>query len=167
MKNGEIMTTIKLFVMDVDGTLTDGKIYIGDAGEFMKAFYAKDGLAIREMLPAHGITPVIITGRNSAIVENRARELGVKLLFQGVSDKLALLEKFAANRGLALEEIAYIGDDINDLACIAACGFGACPADATDEVKRHADYVSAKLGGAGAVRDFAERVIKHNGGMVE
>jgi ribulose-phosphate 3-epimerase len=157
--------TIKLLATDVDGTLTDGRIYMGADGEMMKAFDVKDGYAIRELLPKHGVTPVIITGRQSRIVENRARELGVELLFQGVADKLALVKKIAEERGLGLDEIAYIGDDINDLDCVRACGLGACPADAADAVKKHADYVSGKPGGAGAVRDFAEWVIRKKSGV--
>jgi ribulose-phosphate 3-epimerase len=151
---------IRYLVMDVDGTLTDGKIYMGDNGEAMKAFDIKDGYALHELLPQNGITPVILTGRQSPIVENRARELGVKLVFQGVKDKLPLLKKFAADNALTPDEIAYIGDDENDLECIKYCGIGACPADAANAVKRNADYISANQGGSGAVRDFAEWIIK-------
>jgi 3-deoxy-D-manno-octulosonate 8-phosphate phosphatase (KDO 8-P phosphatase) len=146
----------------VDGTLTDGKIYMGGGGEAMKAFDVKDGYAIHEMLPEHGVTTVIVTGRQSEIVANRARELGADSVYQGVGDKLAFLKTFAAENGVTLGEIAYIGDDLSDLGCIAACGLGGCPADAADEVKRRAGFVSAKAGGSGAVRDFAERIIKNN-----
>jgi 3-deoxy-D-manno-octulosonate 8-phosphate phosphatase (KDO 8-P phosphatase) len=100
---------VKLLVMDVDGTLTDGKIYMGESGEIMKAFDVKDGCAIHTLLPKYGITPVMITGRQSKITENRAKELGVKMLFQGVGNKLPLLEKLAADSGVTLEEIAFIG----------------------------------------------------------
>ena len=151
---------IKFFVTDVDGTLTNGKIYIGENGETMKAFDAKDGYAIHEMLPEHGITPVIVTGRQSKIVENRAQELGVEIFFQGIKDKLTFLKKFAAENSITLEEIAYIGDDMSDLDCIRACGVGGCPADAAKEVRKNADYISAKASGSGAVRDFAEWICK-------
>ena len=153
------MANIKLIAMDVDGTLTDGKIYIGENGETMKAFDIKDGYAINQMFPRHGITPIIITGRQSKIVENRAKELGVKLVFQGVRNKLLFLEKFAAENGVTLEEIAFIGDDLNDFDCIKACGFSGCPADAVDEIKKIANYISTKPGGSGAIRDFAEHII--------
>lgn len=144
----------KLLVMDVDGTLTDGKIYMGENGEVMKAFNVKDGYAIAHMLPEMEIIPVIITGRKSKIVENRAKELGIIELYQGVGDKLAQLKKVAEKYNAAPEEIAYIGDDLNDLACIEYCGLTACPADAVEEVKQKVTYVCNKNGGEGAVREF-------------
>jgi len=106
--------------------------------EMMKAFDVKDGYAIHEMLPEYGITPVIITGRESKIVEGRAKELGVTHIFQGIKDKLSFLKKFTAENSVTIEEIAYIGDDISDLECLKICGIGGCPADAADEVKRSA-----------------------------
>ena len=148
------MGKIKLLVMDVDGTLTDGHIYIGAQGELMKAFDVKDGYAIAHLLPAAGIVPVIITGRQSAIVEERARELSIPELHQGVGDKLACLkavvEKYRAEPG----EIAYIGDDLNDLSCIRFCGLSGCPADAVAEVLAAVDHVCTRKGGNGAVREF-------------
>jgi len=148
--------TIKILVMDVDGTLTDGKIYMGQDGEVFKVFDVKDGYAINEILPKHGITPIIITGRISKIVENRAREIGITLVYQGVKDKLALIKKIAEENTVTMEEIAYIGDDLNDMDCLKACGLGGCPADAVDEIKRNADYITTPPGGSGAVRDFVE-----------
>ena len=145
---------IKLLVMDVDGTLTDGKIYMGENGEIMKAFNVKDGYAIANMFPEMSIIPVIITGRKSKIVENRAKELGITELYQGVGDKLAQLKLVAEKYNVAPEEIAYIGDDLNDLACIEYCGLTACPADAVEEVKQKVTYVCNKNGGEGAVREF-------------
>lgn len=149
---------IKLFVMDVDGTMTDGKIYMGPQGEAMKAFHVKDGYAIAHMLPELGITPVIITGRSSDIVAARARELGITELYQGVSDKLAQLKAVAVKYNAEPEEIAYIGDDLNDLACIRFCGMTACPADAVQSVLDAANYVCSHDGGNGAVREFIERI---------
>ena len=145
---------IKLLVMDVDGTLTDGKIYMGENGEVMKAFNVKDGYAIAHMLPEMGIIPVIITGRKSKIVENRAKELGITELYQGVGDKLTQLKIVAEKYNAAPEQIAYIGDDLNDLECIDYCGVTACPADAVEEVKRVVTYVCKHNGGDGAVRGF-------------
>jgi 3-deoxy-D-manno-octulosonate 8-phosphate phosphatase (KDO 8-P phosphatase) len=154
---------IKILIMDVDGTLTDGKIYIGQDGEVFKAFNAKDGYAINEILPKYGITPIIITGKTSKIVENRAKETGVKLVYQDVKDKLTLIKKIADENDVSLGEIAYIGDDLNDLDCIKECGLGGCPADAAREIKKNADYVTKNTGGFGAVRDFVEYIIKkHN-----
>lgn len=150
---------IKFLMMDVDGTLTDGKIYMGENGELMKAFNAKDGYAIRNLLPEYGITPVIITGRESKIIANRAQELRVPMLFQGIEDKITTLRDIASDKGIRFEEIAFIGDDLNDLLCIKTCGLSGCPADAADEVKICVDYVAGKNGGAGAVRDFVEWII--------
>lgn len=149
---------IKLLVMDVDGTLTDGKIYMGPNGEVMKAFNVKDGYAIAHMLPEMGIIPVIITGRKSKIVENRAKELGVTELYQGVGDKLAQLKKVAEKYNATPEEIAYIGDDLNDLDCIEYCGLTACPADAVEEVKQKVAYVCQNNGGEDALRKFVEMI---------
>ena len=151
--------SIKLLVMDVDGTLTDGRIYIGAQGEVMKAFDVRDGYAIAHILPTLGITPVIITGRSSAIVEQRAKELKITALYQGVADKLAKLKEIAENSGVSANEIAYIGDDLNDLSCIQYCGYTACPADGIPEVQSAVDYICKHSGGRGAVREFIEQLI--------
>lgn len=148
------MANIKLLVMDVDGTLTDGKIYIGAEGEIMKAFHVQDGYAIVHTLAEKGITPAIITGRKSKIVEKRAEELKIVHLYQGISDKLSKLKELADGLGVRADEIAYIGDDVNDLDCIRYCGFAGCPADAVPEVLEAVDYVCKRDGGRGAVREF-------------
>ena len=153
--------SVKLFVMDVDGTLTDGHIYIGAQGELMKAFDVKDGYAIAHLLPPAGIVPVIITGRRSAIVEERARELAITELHQGVGDKLACLKAVAEKYGVKSEEIAYIGDDLNDLSCIQYCGTTACPHDAVPNILVKVDYVCAHNGGRGAVREFIDYLAKN------
>ena len=150
---------IKILVMDVDGTLTDGHIYVGAEGEMMKAFHVQDGYGIAHILPRFGITPVIITGRSSRIVEKRAAELKIAHLHQGIGDKLAKLQEVAAELGATAEEIAYIGDDVNDLSCIQWCGCTACPADAVPEVLAAVDYVCKREGGRGAVREFIDSVI--------
>jgi 3-deoxy-D-manno-octulosonate 8-phosphate phosphatase (KDO 8-P phosphatase) len=161
MKTTNIDTNIiKLLVMDVDGTLTDGKIYMGQDGEIFKVFDVKDGYAIHELLPKYNIKPVIITGRVSQIIDNRAKELDILHIFQGVKDKLPVLKKFADDNFVALKEIAYIGDDINDLECMKICGISGCPADAVNEVLEVCDYVSVKPAGSGAVRDFVEYIIR-------
>lgn len=151
-------TTIKLLVMDVDGTLTDGKIYIGSEGEIMKAFDVKDGYGIVCILPELGVIPVIITGRKSKIVEQRAKELKINELHQGVSDKLSKLKEVARKYNTSFDEIAYIGDDLNDLECIENCGLTACPSDAVEEVITKCKYVCKNSAGHGAVREFIDKL---------
>lgn len=153
---------IKLLVMDVDGTLTDGRINMGPNGELFKSFNIRDGYGINEMLPANGIVPAIITGRISQIVANRAAELHITELYQGKHDKLdtllALLDKYNCTR----DNVAYIGDDILDIVCMKECAIVGCPADACREVKNMAHYICEAKGGDGAVREFIEHIIDHN-----
>lgn len=120
----------------------------------MKAFHVQDGYGIAHVLPQMGIVPVIITGRESRLVESRAAELKISHLHQGVTDKLSKLKAVAAEIGVQPEEIAYIGDDVNDLECIRYCGYTGCPGDAVPEVQAVVDYVCKRDGGQGAVREF-------------
>lgn len=145
--------------MDVDGTLTDGKIYMSASGEAFKAFNIKDGYTIYT-LDKLGIIPVIITGRESQIVASRAEELKITECHQGVGDKLAKLREIAAKYGISMNEIAYIGDDYNDLACMEACGFTGCPQDAEEDIKPKVDYVCQTKSGEGALREFVKQIIK-------
>lgn len=153
-EDGLQMEKIKYLVMDVDGTLTDGRIYTGNQGEIAKAFSVKDGSAILLVLPKFEITPIVMTARSSPIVENRCRELGIIEVHQGVSDKLVKLRELVDDR---LDAVAYIGDDITDIPCMKAVeasgGLVLCPSDAISEIKALADYVSCYKGGDGAVRD--------------
>lgn len=164
----QMCSKIRLLVMDVDGTLTDGKIYMSAQGELFKAFDIKDGYAIHDLLPEMSITPVIITGRESKIVENRCRELGIQHCYQGCRDKAAKLQEVAGMLGIygnaqgVYQEIAYIGDDINDLPCMEVCGVKACPSDAVPEVKEFCDYICTAPGGRGAVREFIEWIVAGN-----
>ena len=155
---------IRYLVMDVDGTLTDGKIYMGPSGEVMKAFDIKDGYGIHNMLIPNNIIPVIITGRKSPILENRCNELGISDLFQGVKDKITVLTNYLNSKGSNLSEVAYIGDDLNDMECmdaiIEAQGLVGCPSDAVQQIKDKSHFISSKKGGDGAVRDFIERLVK-------
>lgn len=147
---------IKVLVLDVDGTLTDGKVYIADTGELFKGFNIKDGLGIHDILPKLNIVPVVITGRKSRILEIRCKEIGIEHLYQGVGDKVSVLSSFLEESHLTFEECAYIGDDINDLECMELAAAVGCPADAVDAVKKAADYISTRNGGDGAVREFIE-----------
>ena len=149
---------IKMLVMDVDGTLTDGKIYIGENGEVMKAFNVKDGYGI-VMAKKQGILPVIITGRKSKIVKERAKELGIEELYQGIEDKVEVLKEVAERKKILLEEIAYIGDDLNDLDCIKICGLTAAPNDAVCDVVKFVNYTCKCNGGNGAVREFIDYIL--------
>lgn len=151
---------IRILAMDVDGTLTDGKIYMGENGEVMKMFDIKDGYAIYKFLPENNIVPVIVTGRTSKIVECRAAELGIVEIYQGVSDKAEQLQDIALLHSCNCKDIAYIGDDENDLPAMRVAGVTGCPANANASVIAAADYVSKYRGGDGAVRDFIEWVIR-------
>ncbi|AIQ60517.1 KdsC family phosphatase [Paenibacillus borealis] len=152
---------IKMLIMDVDGTLTDGKIYIGPQGELMKAFNVKDGLGITK-LNAIGIKPVILTARSSEIVANRARELNIVDVYQGIHDKISGLKMISDKYELAFNDIAYIGDDENDLECMKLCGYSGCPADAMDTIKKLVNFASRFNGGDGAVREFIENILVRN-----
>lgn len=163
------MGKIKFLVMDVDGTLTDGKIYMSDIGEAMKAFDVKDGCGIKDILPKYGILPIIITGRESKIVANRCEELEIKHVYQGIRDKKKQLQNMidtynAENQtNYSWNNVAYIGDDILDIDCMKAVnesgGIVGAPADAVAEVIKTADYISDKNGGNGAVRDFIDWMV--------
>jgi len=157
------MINIKYFVMDADGTLTDGKIYMGNNGELCKSFNIKDGYGIYNILIPKGIIPVVITGRFSKILENRCQEIGIKLLYQNIQNKIEILDKLLLSTNCTYEHVAYIGDDVNDLSCIRAVkkagGLIGCPADAIKDIKQLADFVSVKNGGDGAVRDFINWII--------
>lgn len=147
---------IKFLFMDVDGTLTDGKLHISSAGESFKSFYARDGYGIRYILPQYGITPVIITGRSSEIVSYRAEELGIQAVYQNIADKAGCVREIAATYQLSSAEMAYIGDDLNDLPAMELCGVRGCPVDAVSAVKKICGYVCINPGGGGAVREFID-----------
>lgn len=152
--------SIALLVMDVDGTLTDGNIYIGVEGEIFKSFNTKDGLGVTYILPQLNIIPAVITGRKSIMLEKRCLELGITELYQGVSDKLSTLKMLISAHNIALSEVAYIGDDLNDLECMQAIqingGLVGCPFDASRKVIELADFKAEHSGGHGAVRDFID-----------
>ena len=153
------MENIKLIALDVDGTLTDGKIYYDSNGNEMKTFDAKDGMVISQA-SKHGIDIAIITGRNSSIVERRSKELGVKHIYQGIHSKVEALEHILNNSKLTCDEVMYIGDDINDIEIMRKVKYSACPADAVNEVKEISNIISSKAGGNGAVREIIETVLK-------
>lgn len=144
--------------MDVDGTLTDGKIYMSATGELMKAFNIKDGYAIAR-LRDYGIEPVIITGRSSEIVNQRCIELKIKELHQGIDNKSFMLRDICQKHDIDMSQVAYIGDDLNDLPCMKICGFSACPSDAMKPVRDSVSYICETKGGEGAVREFIDYLL--------
>ncbi len=157
---------MKAIIFDVDGTLTDGKIYMGNDGEVMKRFDVKDGCGIHDLMPMHNLIPIIITARSSSIVANRCKELGVTYYYQGCRDKIKKLDEIAEELHFCkdfagiYQEVAYMGDDIIDLPVMKKCRFKGCPSDAVSEVREIADFISVNAGGNGAVREFIEWIIK-------
>ena len=149
---------IKLLALDVDGVLTDGSIFISPAGEVFKGFNAKDGMGISCALRS-GLQIAVITGRQSSIVERRCEELGITLLQQGVKDKRLALQQMAQKLGLVREEIAYMGDDLNDIPAFKASGLNLVPADAAIEVMAVADIITKASGGRGAVREAITMIL--------
>ena len=149
---------IKLLALDVDGVLTDGTIYISPAGEVFKGFNAKDGMGISCAL-RNNLQIAVITGRQSPIVERRCEELGIKLFMQGVKDKRLALQQMAQKLGLTREEIAYMGDDLNDIPAFKASGLSLAPADGSIEVFDVADIITKAKGGRGAVREAITMIL--------
>jgi 3-deoxy-D-manno-octulosonate 8-phosphate phosphatase (KDO 8-P phosphatase) len=154
---------IRLFVMDVDGTLTDGTITYTEDGTELKAFHARDGFAIKQILPRAGLVPAIVSGRDSAVTARRAAELGVREVAQGVRDKFGAVDAIRTRLGLEPHEVAFMGDDLSDLAAMRRFGFSAAPADADPEVRRIATYVCERPGGRGAAREAIEALLRAMG----
>ncbi len=153
------MMDIKLLALDVDGTLTDGSVYMDGEGHEFKRFDIQDGMGIA-MLRRQGIEVAIISGRFSASTDQRAKDLGIPFVFNGVKDKLATLVSLSEKLNLKPEEVAYMGDDVNDIECIMWAGLGVAVANARQETKEAADYVTASSGGQGAVREVADMLLK-------
>ncbi len=149
---------IKLLVLDVDGVLTDGKIYITDAGSEYKGFYSRDGVGLKLLMKA-GIEIGIISGRESLSVNRRMELLGVTHVYQNIQDKLQQLKTLQTQLNLTAEQIAYIGDDTPDLPPMRHAGIGIAVADADAFVRQHADLVTALPGGRGAVREVCELIL--------
>ena len=146
---------IQLLVLDVDGVLTDGRLYYGARGEVMKVFDVKDGLGMQQ-LAAAGVTLAIISGRRSPAVVRRARDLGVRHVFQGVDDKLAVFERLRKRLGFEAVECACVGDDLPDVAMMQTAGLAFAVCDAHMSALRVADVVTSKPGGRGAVREVCD-----------
>ncbi len=149
---------IKLLITDCDGVLTDGGMYYAESGDELKKFNTRDGMGLQRLREA-GVKRGIITGEDTQIVVDRAEKLKLDYLYKGVKDKLSVLKEIAKKEGIPMSQVAYIGDDRNDLECIRAAGLGMAVADAVDEVKKAADHVLKTRGGYGAVREAAEFII--------
>ena len=157
-----IAAGVRLVGFDVDGTLTDGRIVIGDRGEMAKFFSVRDGLGLRLLMDC-GITVAIITARNSEIVTQRCRELKIQHVLQAVPDKASALSSLAASLDIPLNQTAFMGDDLPDLPAMACAGLAACVTDAADEVRARADWIAPEAGGQGAARSFAQYLLKSRG----
>ena len=155
----EKIKPIKLLILDVDGVLTDGKIIYNDRGEEIKAFNVRDGHGLKLLMRA-GIGIALITGRKSKVVLHRARDLGIKNVYQGVTNKIEVYEKILKGKKLKDENVGFVGDDLVDIPVLKRVGFSAAVGDAIPEVREVADYVASKKGGEGAVREICELLLK-------
>lgn len=152
------LVRVKMLVMDVDGVLTDAGMYYSENGDELKKFNTRDGKGI-ELLKKAGLEAAIITSEDTKIVARRAAKLKIQDLYQGVKDKLSVLEKLASEKGLGLEEIAYIGDDVNDIEVLKVVGLAVSVADGLPQVKKLAHYITEKKGGEGAVRELTDMIL--------
>lgn len=150
---------IKLLAMDVDGTLTDASMYYTKDGEYMKKFSTRDGMGMK-LLQQIGLRTAIVTTETSDIVVARAKKLNVDKVIMGSTSKDKDIEAYCKEINISLEEVAYIGDDVNDIPIIEKAGFSACPADASRFVKNTVDYICQANGGNGAVREIAEMIFE-------
>ncbi len=153
------LVKIKLIAFDIDGTLTDGKLYYSKNGEELKRFSVRDGLGI-VLLHLNGFKTAIITSETTPIVTARAKKLGIENVILGARNKVQAINTLAADLNLDLEQIAFVGDDLNDLEALKTVGFAACPKNAVNPVKEIVHYISNYNGGDGAVREICEMILK-------
>jgi 3-deoxy-D-manno-octulosonate 8-phosphate phosphatase (KDO 8-P phosphatase) len=158
----EKLKKIKMLILDVDGVMTDGRIIMDDEGREIKNFHVRDGHGLK-VLQRYGIKIAIITGRQSKVVEHRARDLDIKDVYQKVFNKKEVFEKILKKHKLSAEETAFMGDDIIDIPVLKIVGFSAAVGDAVDVVKNSVDYVAKNNGGRGAVREICEMILKAQG----
>ncbi len=156
------LARIKLLLLDVDGVMTDGRIVLDDNGVESKFFNVRDGHGLK-MLQRAGLRVGILTGRKSRVVDLRAAELGVEIVFQGAKNKLEVYERMLAEQSLTDEEVAFAGDDVIDLPVLRRVGLALAPADAVDEVREVVHYVCRAAGGHGAVREIVELLLRGQG----
>ena len=149
---------IRLFATDVDGVLTDAGMYYSESGDELKKFNTRDGMGIK-LLQKAGLITAIVTQERTKLVARRAEKLAIPEVHQGVLDKLAVIRELAERHGLSLQQVAYIGDDVNDLEALGAVGFSSSPADGMPKILAEVDYVCQKKGGEGAVREIADMIL--------
>lgn len=154
--------SIRAAVFDVDGVMTDGRLYRDDAGHEIKAFHSRDGLGLKALM-RHGIAVGVLTARRSALVEARMAELGIEALLQGREDKGAAFAELLDRLGATAAETACMGDDLVDWRAMRQAGLKLCPADADAWIRARADYVTEARGGRGAVREAAELLLAGHG----
>lgn len=153
---------IKLLLMDCDGVLTDGRIWIFENGEEQKGFHTRDGLGI-DLWHRAGLKSGIISGRNSTAVDQRAHGLGMTFIRQGCENKLRAFSETLAQAGVATDEVAFVGDDLNDIPLMLQSGLAVAVADAAAETREHAHYITSAVGGYGAIREVVELILKAQG----
>lgn len=161
----EIVSRLKridLLLLDVDGVLTDGRLYYGPEGETLKAFHVRDGLGLKLVRQA-GVRVGIVTGRKGSALAARCRELGIEMIFDGVADKAAMLDVIIAQTGLTADRMAFVGDDLPDLALMGHVGLSVAVADADEAVRQAADLVTRAPGGHGAVREVCRCLLDARG----
>ncbi len=151
---------IKLLITDCDGVLTDASVYYSEKGEELKKFNLRDGMGVERLRRVSGIDTGIMTGENSAIVTRRAEKLKITHLYLGIKDKKECLWQILDSLNMQSDEIAYIGDDLNEYEVIGEVGLSASPSDGNSLIKERVDYICSLPGGAGAFREFAELIIK-------
>lgn len=151
--------TIKAFIFDVDGVLTDGTVHVTESGEQLRRFNIKDGYAL-QLAVKRGYPVAVISGAKSLGVISRLKGLGIKSIYTGIDNKMLVFEKFIAENNISQDQIAYMGDDVPDLLIMKKVGLPTCPADAVEEIKAVSLYISPKNGGFGCARDIIEKVLK-------
>ncbi|MDT3779570.1 HAD hydrolase family protein [Nitrospira sp. MA-1] len=157
-KPKKVLKALRLFATDVDGVLTDAGMYYGESGEELKKFHTRDGMGIK-LLQAQGLITAIITMENTKIVARRGKKLGIPEVFQGAKDKVAVLGHLSEKYKIPFAQMAYIGDDVNDVEALKTVGYAAAPADCVEQVRQVVHYVCKKNGGEGAVREFIDTIL--------
>lgn len=155
----QLLRNIRLFATDVDGVLTDAGMYYSESGDEWKKFNTRDGMGIK-LLQRAGLITAIVTQERTKLVARRADKLAIPEVHQGVMDKLSVIRDMAMRHGISLRQVAYIGDDVNDVEALSAVGLSAAPADGLPQVREIVGYVCQMKGGEGAVRELAEMILR-------